>query len=90
MLIILLLANNAKDLLKFLKLLEPYCSLNGLSINANKTKIMIFRITGKLKTDDVERFLFKEDKILTISRYKYLEGMISSSMFCPRVNRFCN
>lgn len=58
----MLLANSVIDLEKLLKFLECYCDSNGLEFNTTKTKIMIFRRAGKLKTNEIERFFYKSKK----------------------------
>lgn len=42
-------AHSHVDLLRKLKTLEEYCDTNGLSVNVNKTKIVIFKVAGRLK-----------------------------------------
>lgn len=51
-----LLANSAIELEKLLKSLELYCDINGFAVNTDKTKAMIFRKAGRIKTAEVERF----------------------------------
>lgn len=60
-----------------IKVLESYCTVNGLSVNTAKTKIMVFRAGGKLKSD--LKFEFKGAPIEVVSQYNYLGVMFSSS-----------
>ena len=59
-----------------LSLLFDYANLNGLKINPDKTKIMIFNKTGKFFK---RSFKVGKDSIFTTNSYKYLGFLITPS-----------
>lgn len=55
-----------------LKTLEEYCDTNKLSVNATKTKIMIFKSAGRFKTCGPEFRTYKQDCLQLVNNYVYL------------------
>ena len=68
----LLLSESEGGLQSMLNHLSTYCKANGLEINKNKTKCMIFNKTGRLLR---RKFYFARDKLENVRSYKYL-GLI--------------
>ena len=66
---ILLLAESQEGLQKSLNVLHRFCDVNELSINADKTKCMIFNKTGRLIHRD---FFVGKSKFENVREYKYL------------------
>lgn len=64
---IAVLAENAQELTKMLKTLEKYVGKNGLTVNTDKTKIMIFRNEGKGK-----KWKFNGVELEIVKEFKYL------------------
>ena len=80
---ILLLTETETGMNHMLKDLDVYCKTNGLTINFDKTKCMIFNKTGRLLR---RNFIHGNSKIETVRSYKYLglvftpSGEIKSSL----------
>lgn len=60
-----------------LVLLEEYSIKNQITVNENKTKIMIFRKGGRV--DQNTRFIFKNKEIEIVSQFSYLGVLFSQS-----------
>ena len=56
--------------------LEKYCSLNCLTVNMQKTRIVVFSKGGKLSK---EKFFFNDEEVTQTNSYKYLGILFSSS-----------
>ena len=65
---IVLLARCPSDLDKQLKLLKDFCSTMGMTVNTNKTKVMII----KSKKDTYVNFMYENSNLEEVSSYKYL------------------
>jgi len=65
----ILLAETAKDMQKAINYLQHYCNIFGLSINTQKTKVLIFS-RGKIR--NVPAFTYEENIIEVVWEYKYL------------------
>ena len=65
-----LLAQSAPDLQALLNSLEVYTDKWSLEVNVIKTKIMIFRNGGKIRTD--EEWFYKNEKIDVVDSFCYL------------------
>ena len=61
-----------------INVLADFCNKWGLKVNLSKTKIIVFRRGGKLKTN--EKWFFCQNKIEVVKQYKYL-GII----FTPKL-----
>ena len=57
--------------------LSSYCAKWGISVNTEKTKIVIFKRGGK--TSDSEKWTFNGKEIEVVSVFKYLGCLLSSS-----------
>ena len=73
---ILLLAETEEQLQGLLYNLERYCEKNGLTLNTEKTKIMIFNKTGRHLR---RKFWCKGNVIETVRKYKYLGFVFTPS-----------
>ena len=69
-----ILATSAEELQKAINDFAQYCSKNDLTINANKTKIMIF---GRGRIPEAN-FYINEDKIEIVKEFTYLGVVLSS------------
>ena len=73
---ILLLSKSYTWLNNMLKSLKTYADNNGLSLNVDKTKVMIFNKNGRhIRTS----FMFGNNKIPTTRQYKYIGFLIIPS-----------
>ena len=61
-----------------ISVLEKFCEQTGMSVNLNKTKILVFRNGGPLR--DYEKWYYNGKQIETVSFYKYL-GLV----FTPKL-----
>lgn len=66
------------DLKRKLKTLEEYYT-NKLSVNATKTKIMIFKSADRFKTCGPEFRTYKQDCLQLVNNYVYLGVTLSPS-----------
>ena len=73
---IIIFGNSPEDLQKSLATLEDYCSKWKLTVNTNKTKIMVFRKGGRLPND--LDFKYKNISIEIVNKFCYL-GVIFTS-----------
>lgn len=77
---IALLADSVSSMQKILKALYKYCKMNHLSINIDKTKIVIFRKGGHSHDKKISPFKYgDEGNIEVVSNYVYLGIMFSNS-----------
>ena len=67
---IVLFAKSAEELQKSLDILEVYCDRWNLTVNENKTKIVIFRKGGRLPAN--LQFNYKGSKIEIVNKFCYL------------------
>jgi hypothetical protein len=73
---LVLISDSKQGLKKQLDILDTYCKDWCLTVNINKTKIIIFNKTGRLIKDN---FILDGQEIECIIRYKYLGIIISAS-----------
>jgi hypothetical protein len=73
---LVLISDSKQRLQKQLDILDIYCKDWCLTLNINKTKIIIFNKTGRLIKDN---FILDGQEIECITRYKYLGIIISAS-----------
>ena len=76
---LVILSDTVFEMQAKIDLLYDFCSKWGLAINLNKTKVMVFRNGGYLKS--IEKWNYGESNIEVTSYYAYL-GMIFSSRLC--------
>lgn len=67
----IILAHLHVDLGRKLEALEEYCLLNSLEVNANKTKIIVFKSGGKPKQIDNRFIRFKSANIELVTSYTW-------------------
>lgn len=67
---IAVVAENARELGKMLKSLEKYVKKNGLTVNTDKTKIIVFRNGGKRKKN--ESWNFNGIDLEVMKEFRYL------------------
>ena len=75
---IVLLSSSPKGLQRQLDVLALFCELRKLTVNMNKTKVMIFN--GVKKTSYL-RFLFKGEEVEITDTYTYLRVQFSGPRF---------
>jgi hypothetical protein len=61
-----------------LRSLHEFCIKYGLSVNINKTKVMVFRNGGVLRQK--ERWYFNNELLESVTCYKYLGIVFSSKL----------
>lgn len=74
---IAILAEEADELKKMLKILEKYVEKTKMEVNVKKTKIMVFRRGDKRKKD--EGWKFKDEIIEVVNEFKYLGFLLSTN-----------
>lgn len=76
---LVLLAKSADSLRVMISRLEQYCDISGLTVNLDKSKIMIFRNgTGKYAAN--ERWYYKKKEIEIVREYTYLGFLVTSNL----------
>lgn len=65
------------DVKRKLKILADYCDLNGLTVNATKTKIVAFRKSGRIHADETNAFRYKREKVEVVTTYNNLGIIIA-------------
>jgi hypothetical protein len=60
--------------------IHEFCIKYGLSVNINKTKVMVFRNGGVLRQN--ERWYFNNELLESVTYYKYLGIVFSSKLSC--------
>ena len=73
---VLLMSKSEEGLKNMLKILKSYTEENGLTLNIEKTKVMIFNRNGRHMR---RNFNFGKNKIETTKQYKYLGFLITPS-----------
>lgn len=76
---LVLFAYSLSDLRRKLKVLDEYCSENGLNINVNKTKIVEFKRGGNMQKIKKEKFLCHGVQLEIVESYVHLGVPITSS-----------
>jgi hypothetical protein len=61
---------SAESLQNALNSFETYCDKWNLTVNTNKTKVMVFRKGGRLK--ELPKFMFKNRELEVVNNFKYL------------------
>jgi hypothetical protein len=74
---LVILADSKVDLTRKIQALYNYCEKNELTVNVQKTKVMIFKKSGKNRISDV--FSYDEEKLEVVHKYNYLGIPFSSS-----------
>lgn len=75
---VVLLADSPHMLQRTLKALSEYCSRNYLSVNEQKTEIVIFRKNGHRLSANIPDFYFDNFKLKIVKEYCYL-GIVFSN-----------
>lgn len=72
-------AHSHIDLHLKLKALDEYCEANGLTVNALKTKIVIFKASGRVKDCPDNYRTYKQTCLENVNHYTYLGVKVASS-----------
>lgn len=75
-----LLCHSIVDVQRKLRALEDYCSLNGLTVNTSKTKVLPFRESGRLRKIEINTFWYKGKLVETVKQYLYLGILLESNL----------
>ena len=75
---LVLMGDTIGNIQKLLDTLSEFCDKWGLSVNMDKTKLMVFRNGGIVKKNEV--VYFNGNKLNCVSYYKYLGIIISSRL----------
>ena len=75
---IALFADTVKGLQTLLKILECFCEESGMTVNLQKTNIVVFRNGGYLKRS--EKWIYKGENMKIVPEYKYLGVTIDSRL----------
>lgn len=76
---LILFAHSPLDLRCKLTALNEYCEMKGLTVNVDKTKVMIFKKGGgKLKKSE-QNFMYDDKSLEIVNTFEYLGTTISSS-----------
>ena len=65
-----IISQSVSDLQKRLDLLHEYCLMWGLEVNSDKSKIMVFRKRGPVKTN--ERWVYGNSALDSVDNFNYL------------------
>jgi len=84
---VVILATNPTNLQLKLNSLSKYVTSNGMRVNIDKTKVIIFRRGGRLRKRD--KFVLNDRPVEVVSEYKYL-GVIfqTTGRFARAVSEF--
>jgi hypothetical protein len=74
---IVLLSESAEGIQYSIDLLQEYCKKWHLTVNLNKTKVIVFNKGGRLYTENI--FKYNESTIETVKNYPYLGIIISAN-----------
>lgn len=85
---LIILGDSEIDLARKLRLLEQYTSLNKLTVNVNKTKIMCFSRGGFNKK--TLRFIFNGEDIEVVNKFTYLGVTFASSSLFLEMSKNSN
>lgn len=81
---IVLLADDVKVLQEMIKRLQNYCEEWNMTVNTNKSKIMVFRNGGRLSAR--EAWTFKEEEVEIVNTYTYLGVVLTPQLsFTPHI-----
>lgn len=72
-----ILAHSHADLQCKLKALDEYCGINGLTVNATKTNIVVFRNGDKTKKLDNKFTRYQDTELEIVPMYNYLDIPLS-------------
>ena len=72
------MSDTVARLQKLLNELELFCSKWGLTVNLDKTKVMVFRKGGRVRRN--EKWYFKGQQLETVPFYKYVGLMTTSRL----------
>lgn len=75
-----LIATTAEDLQKALQVLETYCDRWKLTVNEAKTKVVVFRKSGRLPNN--LKFTYKGSEIEIVTKFSYLGILFTSGGSC--------
>ena len=85
---LVLISQSGVGLQSCLDKLSDYCDLWNLTVNINKTKVMIFNKAGRKITNDI--FIFKESQIEHCMECKYLGILFKPlGIFTSAINLLC-
>jgi len=79
---IALVSDSVVDLQKKINCLESYCKKWGLSVNMDKTKVVVFKNGGFIKKS--EKWCYLEKQIQVESSYNYLGVVFGSTLNCSK------
>ncbi|KAI5724202.1 hypothetical protein M8J76_016946 [Diaphorina citri] len=80
---LVLLANSEIELQKMLSIFNDYCNKKELSVNTEKTNVMIFRRKGRISSN--YKFFFNNKELKIVTSYLYL-GVLFTPQICFREN----
>ena len=72
-----ILGRNRDDLQRSLDLLKTYCDTWGLTVNASKSKVVVFRKCGRLKSN--EKWSFNGKELEVVDKFNYLGTIFDSN-----------
>ena len=81
-----LISSSVFGLQKQFNVLAEYCKSWGLSVNIDKTKIMVFKNGGKLKR--IEKWSYDGNQIEVVNSFKYLGNVFSSNGHWSKAHDF--
>ena len=82
---IVLFGNSASELQNSIDILEEFCQKWKLTVNTIKTKVLIFRKSGRLPNG--LRFTYNGTEIEIVSRFSYLGIVFTSGGSCKEAQR---
>lgn len=76
---LILFAHSPRDLRSKLLALNEYCELKGLTVNVEKTKVMIFKKGGGRLKKSERNFVYRDKPLEIVNTFEYLGITISRS-----------
>ena len=68
---LVLMAQDMKSLQKMINVLHKYCGIWGLTVNMDKTAVMVYNKSGRILKDS-QNFFFGDSRIQSVREYCYL------------------
>ncbi len=79
-------ADTKQNLQRQINCIEQFCSLTGMKINVEKSKIMVFRNAGALRS--YEKWFYNGEQIEVVQNYKYLEAFLRQPCHGPKPRKY--
>ena len=72
-----LIAKNVNDMQKLIRIVERYCAINFITINASKTEFMVIGSTSQRQKFKETKIKINRQEINQVSKFKYLGNIVN-------------